>query len=143
MRFLVALLIIVAGCISIEAQVPFASYQAVPNYQVNNQGQIVPIGGVDPFESANSQPQEERFAVIGGYYVDSKDKLKRIKIKVNTEGGVFGENVYVRGTYHQNYWLSCNTPATKVETYMDGEYLANNFEWKVYNQSVGYIYFNY
>lgn len=127
-------------------QIPFVQYEAVPNYQVTPQGGLESIP-TDPFlQKNNNNGKRNSYPVIGGYYIDSKYNLKRIKIQINEVSNSFGGgSIYLRGTYNNTYsvWIPCNTPASKVDSYMDGEFLTNNFEWKVDNAIYGTIYFNY
>lgn len=134
--------------VTIYAQVPFVHYEVVPNYQVNSQGVIEPIQG-NPFQqnnTANSRNAKPQYPVIGAYFVDSNNNLKRIKIQVNSVSDSFGKaTIYLRGTYNSTHsmWNPCNTQAVKVDEYMDNEFVVNNFEWKVDNAVYGTIYFNF
>ena len=128
-------------------QVNFTEFITVPNYQVNSQGKLEPIQG-SPFQQGSTYQRsttKQTFPVVGGYYVDSNNKLKRVKIRVNGVSNLGQPSVYLRGVYNADYnmWNDCNTQAVKVVEVSDGEYLANNFEWKVSSQFYGTIYFNY
>lgn len=140
-------LFVLCSTLNINAQVPFVYYEPVPNYQVNPQGVIVPIES-NPFGNNVSKPTKQKttFPIVGGYTKDSNGKLKRVKIQVNSQSSFLGGvSVYLRGTYNPIYsiWQPCNTQATKVDEYMDGEFISNNFEWKVSSIAYGTIYFNY
>lgn len=134
--------------VTIYAQVPFVHYEVVPKYQVNSHGLIEPIQG-NPFQGNNTakfRNAKPKYPVIGAYFVDSNNNLKRIKIQVNSVSDSFGEaTIYLRGTYNSTHstWNPCNTQAVKVDEYMDGEYLSNNFEWKANSYIYGTVYFNY
>lgn len=129
------------------AQVPFVEYQVVPNYTFNTNGQIVPMSNTNPFGSTlqTKKNVNNNYTIIGAYYIDLNNRLKRIKIQVNSTSYLSIQSVFLRGVYNNDYnsWSVCNTLASKIDPYMDGEYLANNFEWKVNNATYGTIYFNY
>lgn len=136
-RLIISLFITFMGTI-LYSQAPFVQYQSVPR-QGQKQGQT---------RTYNYQQQQQpRFYTIAGYYYDTySENFKRIRIKVNTVSNGYGRPaIYLRGVYNAMYdiWSDCNTLTTKVEAYLDGELIANNFEWKVQALNIGTIYFNY
>ncbi|MCR6506242.1 hypothetical protein [Bacteroides muris (ex Fokt et al. 2023)] len=101
------------------------------------------------YENENSQTnnrQQQKYTTVAGYYYDSyTQRFKRIKIKVNSVNSFTGTIIYLKSIYLPEYerWMSEDgATASKVNAYLDGEDLANNFEWKI-NSSKGIIYFNY
>lgn len=144
MKYLIIPLLLLAHFSIATAQIPFVEYQAVPDYQVNSQGALVPIESSTPLFQNNRTTKQGNFATIGGYTVTQSGKMKRVKIRVNhiILNGI--EYAYLRGvqTQNPNMWSECNTPAVKVDEYSDSEFIVNNFEWKVDNAQYGTIYFN-
>lgn len=130
-------------------QVNFTEYITVPTPPIN-----VPTPSLrgntyqqpqQQYQQNYQQPtQKQTFPTIGGYYIYN-GKLKRIKIRVNGVSNFGQASVYLRSVYDNTYnmWNDCNTQAYKVDEAFDGEYLANNFEWKVSTNFYGTIYFNY
>lgn len=147
MKYQILMALILFGVNShLKAQIPFVEYQAVPNYQVNAQGAVVPIEIISPFSHTDNSNKQQKYSIIGGYTITPNGNLKRVKIQVNGVSNSFGGLiVYLRGTFNSTHsiWNTCNTQAVKVDEYIDGEYLSNNFEWKVDSYAYGTIYFNY
>lgn len=101
------------------------------------------------YENENSQmnsQQNQRYTTVAGYYYDNNtQRFKRAKIKINPTQSFTGTIIYLKATYLPEYerWMGeGDAVASKINPYIDGEDLANNFEWKV-NSSRGVIYFNY
>ena len=133
------------------SQVPFVSYQSVPQPQY----------GTSSSRSSNQyqreqpsyqqqqpifqQQQQPSYQAAAGYYYDEYSKsVKRVKIKINSTSAYGLPQMYLRGLYDSqlNSWSDCNIQASKVSATFDGEYMANNFEWKVQVANIGVIYFN-
>lgn len=115
------------------SQIPFVTYEVVPNNGQTN-------------SNSNNQPQSQpRYQTTAGYYYDNySKKFKRIKIKINATNSYGQPQVFLRGVYNSQYnmWSDCNNKAAKIDAYFDGETIANNFEWKVQAINLGTIYFN-
>lgn len=145
MKYISIILLFFVNISTLKAQIPFVEYQAVPNYQVNAQGNLVPIESGTPLFQYNKTNKQGAFPIIGGYTIMQNGKLKRIKIKVNRTivNGI--EYTYLRGVQTQNpsMWNECNTQAVKIDEYTDNEIVVNNFEWKADNTIYGTIYFNF
>ena len=130
------------------AQINFTEYITVERPPINvRQSQSNPfqMESMSQRRTTNQHATpKQSFPVVGGYYVNNGN-LKRIKIKVNSVSNLGQPSVYLRGVYDASYnmWNDCNTQAYRVEESLDGEYLANNFEWKASSLSYGTIYFNY
>lgn len=125
------------GCllsVAAYSQVPFVSYEAVPRAGQTNSN------------SYNQQRQSQRdYQTTAGYYYDNySQKFKRIKIRVNTVSYYGQPQVYIKGVYNSlyNMWTDCNNQASKVSIQLDGESIADNFEWKAQILNIGTIYFN-
>lgn len=114
------------------SQVPFVHYETVPNN-----------GNSNVYNRQQSQPH---YQMAAGYYYDNySQNFKRIKIKVNATS-IYGQpQIYLKGIYNSQYniWSDCDNKASKVDANLDGEVIANNFEWKVQALNIGIIYFNY
>lgn len=118
------------------SQVPFVTYEAVPNPQSN-----IPINSnssqVKTYEYQRDTRQQAKFQIVAGYHYDNySQNFKRIKIRVNAIN-VYGQpQVYLRGVYNAQYdrWSNCNQQAAKVNSTFDEEVIVNNFEWKAGGQ---------
>ncbi len=138
------------------AQVELAPYNPVRYREGNSGGYSSNYGiGMDLPNPSTIQRNRQQFTEVAGYYYrkstsysSDNSGYKRTKVRVNesSQGG-YGTQLWVRGVYHNNsynaQWSNCNSRAEKVTALSDGQVLLDNFEWKVYDQFLGYIYFNY
>lgn len=114
----------------VYSQVPFVTYEAVPN---------------DRQQNTYRQQQQPQYQITSGYYYDNFTKaFKRIKIKINSTSTYGQPQVYIRSVYNAQYnmWSDCNNKASKVNIQLDGETISNSFEWKTQVLNIGTIYFN-
>lgn len=127
------------------AQVPFVEYKVVPNYQINTQGNLVPIENISNFQSGRKLDSTQQFTTICGYTITPNGKMKRIKIRVNSAESNGITHTFLREVFNStsNSWFKCNTMVFGVDEQLDGEFISNNFEWKVENPYYGTIYFNF
>lgn len=130
----------------------------IPVTSSNGWAGYIPIQTTDPtldifnsptqrnVQSAQPQQQAPQYETIGAYtYNPTTRGIKRIKIKVDAQGGPMGTSVIVRGICDQNtnQWTNCAANARKVTKMMDGDYLSDNFEWVATDQLGHTVYFNY
>lgn len=128
---------------TVKAQINWVEYAPVPNPSANSSNNTLPTTG-NPFGyNQPSRGAQQDYPIVGAYYYSNR-RLKRIKIKINPSYSYGLVSVYMRGVYDSttNMWISTNLQATKVDKAFDGEFIADNFEWKAYHQFYGNIYFN-
>lgn len=108
---------------------------------------------VPSYSTPNRSTAEQNNKTIGAYIFDKESqRFKRIKIKIYLTETQIGETeIYIkavldRSSYRES-WKSCNNRAIKVSALFDNEIIADNFEWKAENITIGSIigtiYFNY
>lgn len=88
-------------------------------------------------------PQVSQVSVVGGYVKARDGRLVRVKIRVCAK---VGQSVgpFVLAVYNSasGQWMNNTSRAQKILP-MDGQFVADNFEWSALTTLYGTVYFNY
>lgn len=89
-------------------------------------------------------PQTSQVSVVGGYVKAREDeRLVRVKLRVcSMIGQTLGPYVLAVYNLGTGQWVNNTTRARKILP-MDGQFLADNFEWAAHTSLYGIVYFNY
>lgn len=115
-----------------NAQIQFVPYTPV----------IVDRNGNRVQQQQQQQPRDN-FQTVSAYYINRQGRFEKIRIKINVVQNAYGSpSVYVRGYHDKTYdrWHDMNTRASEVDV-LDDDVIKENFDYKFYNQSYGYVYF--
>lgn len=89
-------------------------------------------------------PPTSQVSVVGGYTATRDGRMVHVKLRVCAR---LGQSVgpYVLAVYEPNSqkWFDNKVRAQKILPMVDGQFLADNFEWSANTTLYGTVYFNF